>query len=504
MRIVAKIQLTSEGVQGHEAGAAIIERWKDRKFSSSHDGNLTIAQSGAEALVERVDEKVGDLSRTCFTILENIDGGTLQTDVHIVSSPNRTILQTNLSLSSDFGIAPIGISLRAPKFIRAAVQGDVAWTVGATGERVFAHSMVATKAHLDDFQTLVEFDKRCLPIVVVSEFDGQTLAGDLHDRLAQDLCGLAHVVRIEPEAAWELTRQWGAAWSCYNGAVRLLWPMRGSRGDPRAHPLWTRDWLMARADSEPLARERLRSAIGGRILDASTYVSDDPSLGDFARAADRAVADKARAALLTPQGPPTVEYERQIAALRKEIDAKDAEIRTLTDNLGSAWTALRTMRPADAGLNEEELPSGSAEPQSVVEAVLRAREELAGRVEIAHETDSDVARLNSEAGPPEKILRYLRTLGDLSNRLAQGPLGLSIPKWLEEQGVVCSGDSETAKNSAGGRKFRTRPVNGRDVTCDFHAKPTDGTSPDRCARIYFGTSPSAPHVLVGYIGRHEE
>lgn len=504
MRVVAKVQFTSEGASSRSDAAYAIERWSDAKFIRHADGSLTITRSGTNALFERVDEDVAGHGLTHFSILEPIESGNLQTDVRIVQTPNRTAVSTVLSLGSDFGITPIRIALRAPKFIRTTVDSLQIWTVGVGGERVFSSYVTAREDNLDDLQALVEFEHRRLPIVLISEYDGRTLAGNLHGLLASDLCGLAHVVRLETSGALELTKRWGAEWSCYNGAVRLMWPMRGSRGDPRAHPLWTRDRIMARAEDEAVARDRLRNDIGRRVLEASTYVPDDSAFADFAKLAAREAADRARAAAAGSPKRLKESYEQQIADQRAEIDRKDVEIKNLNDNIQSLSFALRTIQPADHMCSSEQLQSTVAEPQSVAEAVETARQELVGRVEIASEIDADIAELNPEAGPPEKMLRYLRAMGELADRLAEGPLGLSVPKWLEERGVDCSGDSETVKRSRAGKKFRQRTVNGREINCEFHAKPSNGVSPDRCARIYFGTSTEAPYVLVGYIGRHVE
>lgn len=504
MRVVAKVQFTSPDML---RGAAVdaIEAWAKEKFSCEGNGVYRITRSGADALFERGDLTVGSQSLTSFTFLESIDGGHLQTDVTIVSTPERTAFSTILSLRSDYGVVPLGIALRAPRFVRSVV-GDRSrvWTVGVNGERVFPFSFEVTAANLDELQALVESERRRLPVIVVSEYDGRTLAGDLHELIAGDLCGLAHVVRLKPDGAWELTKQWSAEWSCYNGAVRLLWPMRGGRGNPRAHPLWTMDRLVSQAADEVVARNRLRDAIVRRILEASTYVPDDSAFAEFAKLHERHLADEARAAASSSPARSKEEYEEQIAAQRKEIDRKDAEIRTLKDNTESLLMALRNMRPAEDAESDDQPVTDVAEPQSVMEAVETARRELAGRVEIAAETDADVAGLNREAGPPEKILRYLRTLGELADQLAEGPLGQSVPIWLRDRGVDCSGDSETSKNSEAGKRFRTRRVNGCEVECEFHAKPSEGTSPDRCARIYFATASTKPHVLVGYIGRHAD
>lgn len=501
MRVVAKVQFTSpESVCG-AAAADAIEAWAKEKFTFEKDDVRRITRSGAEALFERGDVKVDSQSRTHFTVLEPIDGGNLQTDVTIVSTPERTAFSTILSLGSDYGVTPLDIALRAPRFIRSVV-GDRVWTVGINGERVFPFSFDVAAANLNVLQTLVASEQRRLPVIIVSEYDGRTLSDDIHELIARDLCGLAHVVRLKSDGAWELTNRWGPEWSCYNGAVRLFWPMRGGRGNSKAHPLWTMDRLMSRTDDETVARDRLRNAIGHRVLEASTYVSDDPLFSDFAKLHARQLADNVRAAASGSPEHSKEEYEKQIADQRAEIDDKDAVISRLNDNVESLSLALRNMQTAGEAENDEQLVTEVAEPQSVVEAVTTARRELEDQVEIAAETDADVAGLNPEAGPPEKILRYLRVLGTLSKQLAEGPLGQSVPIWLRQHGVDCSGDSETSKNSEAGKHFRNRQVNGREVDCEFHAKPSNGTSPDRCVRIYFATSPTKPHVLVGYIGRH--
>lgn len=421
VRVVAKVQFTSPETAGGPAAANAIEAWANVKFVREKDGIYRITRSGAEALFERGDITVDGQSRTHFAILEPIAGGNLQIDVTIVSTPERTLFSTILSLGSDYGVAPLGIELRAPRFVRSVIS-DRVWTVGIDGERVFPFSFDVTAANLSELQALVESEQRRLPVIVVSEYDDRTLAGDMHELVAGDLCGLAHVVRLKSEEAWELTKRWGAEWSCYNGAVRLLWPMRGGRGDPRAHPLWTMDRLMSRTYNEAVARDRLRHAIGRRILEASTYVPDDPAFADVVKLHERQLADEARAAAAGSPERSKEEYEDQIASQRAEIDRKDADIRTLNDNVASLSMALRNMRPADEAGSDEQPVTDVAEPQSVAEAVATARRELAGRVEIAAETDTDVADLNSEAGPPLKILRYSGRLASWRSSSRKGRL----------------------------------------------------------------------------------
>ena len=499
MRLVAKFQFTtpSESDAVAQLVNGVLDKWSGSKFEKEDDGSVVIRQSGAPAVFDRSADEVEDKRRNTFTVLEPIDGGELQTDVDVLVDQKRTSFRCKLSVASDGGIIPTGVALRPPRFVREIVGLGMPWTIGVEGERVFGRHFDVDVEDVPELEQLIFAPQRRLPIVIVSDLDGETLAGDIQERLGQDLCGLAHTVRLSHEAAWELTRNRGREWSCYNGAIRLLWPFRSNSQDYRVHPLWTLDSLL-RTDTAVQARERLRGIIGGRILEASTFVADDSVFHDFEVAKLRRAADQVRA---VAQGDGDMHaladaYATENDALRARVDAQDKEIAILHGNIEALTIALRSATYASESETTE------APPQTITEAVAAARRKLHGRVVIACETDTDIEDLNPSAGPPDKILRYLLTLGELADALSVGPLGQSVPIWLRARNVECSGDSETFKVSDKGKRFRTRLVEGEAVECEFHAKPSEGVSPDLCVRIYFATGTEAPFVKVGYIGRH--
>ena len=500
MRIVAKFQFTThcDGEDVVRRIEAVLDRWSDRKFDRTGNGGVIIRHSGANAAFDKSSETIEDRRRDTFTVLEPVDGGNLQTDVDIIAGAGRTAFRCVLSIGSDGGIAPADVSLRAPRFVREIVALGPPWTIGVSGERVFAHSFPIDADDVPELEALMVTLERRLPIIIVSELRGETLAGDLHERLSQDLCGLAHTVRLSQEASWELTRNRGKEWSCYNGAVRLLWPFRFNSSDFLAHPLWTSDQMLSRADSEVQARDRIRGVISRRIIEASTFVADDPVFRDFEVAKIRRLADQARA-LATDDGDMQAlanAYAVENDALRARVDEQDNELEVLRENVETLNIALRSSQ----AITKKDV--SEAPPQTVEEAVATARRKWGDKVVIGHETNVDIADINASAGPPDKILRYLQTLAELSDALAAGPLGHSVPIWLRERSVDCSVDSDTAKGSKEGKRFRTRMINGESVECEFHAKPSEGVSPDMCVRIYFATSAAAPFVRIGYIGRH--
>lgn len=499
MRLVAKFQFTTKSVGNTvvQAVSDVLDAWTRHKFDVRDDGTVIIRRSGVTAVFERLTDEIDGKFRDKFTIFEPIEGGDLQTDIDVLADAERTAFRCRISVATAGGIIPAGISLRPPRFVREIVGLNHPWTMGVDGERIFARELAIDLGDMQMIEERMISPQRRLPIVFVSELEGETLAGDIQDKLSQDLCGLAHTVRLSHEASWELTRRLGKEWSCYNGAVRLLWPFRADSPDYRTHPLWTQDKLL-RAGTAVQARDRLRGIISGRILEASTFVLDDPIFRDFEDAKLRYAEDEVRVATQSGGDMSVLAevYAKENDVLRARVQAQSQELEILRGNVA----ALLDVQRAAPLVGEDE--ADEAPPQTVEEAVAIARAKLTGRVIIATETDPDIAMLNPSAGPPEKILRYLLTLGDLADAISEGSIGQSIPIWLRQRNVECSGDSETAKASDKGKRFRNRLVEGEEIECEFHAKPAENVSPDFCARIYFAVATTAPFVKVGYIGRH--
>lgn len=500
MRVVAKVQLTTTDKDTGIAAQAltILDRWADNKFAQGNDGSVRIRASGLDAERDRRSETSGDQRLEQLCVLEPIETGSLQLDVDLLQGDGRTAFRCVLRVGSDGGVAPAEIQVRAPRFIREVVALPCSWTVGLGGERVFAHPFAVDVEALPSLEELLTSPLRRLPVVMVSEHDGETLAGDVHERLAHDLCGLAHVIRLSTDASWALTERRGKEWSCYNGAVRLFWPFRANMPDPRMHPLWTYDQLGFRFPTERDAREHLRGALARRVLEASTFVVDDAAFQEFALASSRAALDQARAA--AEDGG---DYKQLADTYAAENDKLRRTVEEQRDQIEALREQVETFSPAQIAAAPEEAGAAEASPpQTIADAVAVARAELNGKVVVAHETDEHVAQLSPGAGPPDKILRYLRALGDLADAMTLGPIGASVPTWLKDRNVECSVDSETSRRSEKAKRFRLRKVDGETVDCDFHLKPADKVRPDMCARIYFATSLTAPHVKVGYIGRH--
>jgi hypothetical protein len=500
VRTMAKFQFVAAAAEGAaDLVTQVIERWSDRKFEQRENGSAVIRTSGVSALFDREDEILEGTRQTTFLVLEPVTGGQLQTQVKILEDATSVRLHCNLALGFDGLQSPL-VDVRSPRFVREVIDLGFEWRVGEGGERIFSKCFDVEEEDLDELETLIKAPQRRLPVVVVSELQGETLAGDLHERISTDVCGLAHACRLSREASWGLTQRLGKEWSCYNGAVRLFWPFRANRDDFRVHPLWTYDFLMRRAESEAVARDRFRHELTERLIEASTFVSDDPAFGRFETEKVRQINSASRASASEGGDYETLAdlYARENDALRDALGARTQENEILRQNVEALTIALRSGQAAAA---KEQTPE--APPESVAEAVQIARTTLSEHLMFSEETDDQVATLNATAGPPDKVLRYLETLADLSQALESGSsIGKSIPLWLREKGVECSVESETTKNSKEAKQKRTFNIKGQDYYCEYHAKPSDGVSPDLCVRIYFAIAETSPHIRLGYLGRH--
>ena len=108
-----------------------------------------------------------------------------------------------------------------------------------------------------------------------------------------------------------------------------------------------------------------------------------------------------------------------------------------------------------------------------------------------------------DAGPPDKVLRYLSALSDLTEARRKGALGTTAIKWLESRGVMATGESETIRNSPREQQARTwEDGSGAKRAFDLHLKPSEATAQDRCVRVYFDYDEQRRKTIIGWVGKH--
>lgn len=113
------------------------------------------------------------------------------------------------------------------------------------GRRLSTAPQRISAYHVDKLVSFLCAPDRRLPVVLVSQAKNPALGqnGYLLDgrELASALAGSAHVMVIDWDATYELSRVVGDEWSCFGGAVRIYWPssIDFEADDPYEHPLYT-------------------------------------------------------------------------------------------------------------------------------------------------------------------------------------------------------------------------------------------------------------------------
>lgn len=505
MRNVASYALESaqgSGSRDFDDVMSAITRWLIEKgWSEGSKEDFTNSQ-GCLTRVAKVSlaPPQGRLER--YLIAEKLPEAIFATEISVAHEDERCALYVELKIEGvGPRLQPFRFDARRPKFIGQLLHGDLRWCLGDTPLTDEPYDFQGKEGGRRAVEILWH-PERAVPVVMVSLINGSGITSNFVTKLAGDLAGLAIVATSDEEASWAITREKGAEWSCFNGALRLYWPITPNSLQPRLHPLWFRTTMLA-SDTDPSnASYKMRAQIRRIILGVSALSIRQPRLiRELGRSAREKRQEELRAALGRSQS--SDEY-REIAEsyaaendrLRDDLKEKEDRLSMLERQMSELQLALRYVPQADS---TELLPDQGDEISSVEQAVKLAKNRFSDRIVFSERIDEGIASLNEGAGPPCKIFNYLGVLHELAGARGKGALGVGVVDWLAQKGVVCSVESETVRN-AGGRLFM---VNGESVSFDYHLKPADGVSPDRCVRIYFDFIDGG-RVRVGWVGRHPE
>ena len=464
---------------------------------------------GSSCQVEFRDGRCGQLKTSRTTapngsiverqIVEPVPSGTFSTALATAQTANCLAVSCELSAGST-QLAPVLLEVHCPKVVRD-ILGLVQWTYSGTPLRAAVQRVQGT-AEADAFISFVWQTSRALPVVAVAEQYGLLLHPGIADQLSADLAGLAVVGHLDPDASWRLTARKGKEWSCYGGAIRVYWPGLHEGSSPLDHQLWTAQRLLLNVPDTEAAASRIRHQIRRMVLGLSAFAMAPPAVFASIRGAAR---DEEFAGLQARIGQGedykamSEEFFQKLVGMNEQLAARAEEIAALKERCAQLQIAIRWRASEDGELKPSEEPP----PTTVEDAVLTASERFDGTLVFGADVNRGIAGLAIDAGPPDKTLEYLERLSELALALRKGPLGTTIVKWLDTRGVVASGESETIRNSTTEMRARTwDDGSGSKRAFELHLKPSDGTSPDRCVRVYFAYDEARQTVIVGWIGRH--
>lgn len=203
-------------------------------------------------------------------------GQTFITTAWVTTSSTKVSVYSTLSVKNTVSIiAPIVTDPRCPSVIREILTLYPDWTFGGKPVEILPQVVVEEADEAQALIAEIRSTNRKLPIVVVSQNDGEPIWPSIAKELAYDLAGLASVVTIGEDTSWDLTDELGKQNSCYLGAIRLYWPVDRSSDDRIPSTVWTASMLLSN-DKDGQARLRFRSAVRKTIMSVAALTIIPP------------------------------------------------------------------------------------------------------------------------------------------------------------------------------------------------------------------------------------
>jgi hypothetical protein len=508
MKTVAQYAFTGNTKDKNQAktlfdhSCQILEKWlKAKGFTGSESGKFTLSDGAFGDLeIYRLKCIPGSICRWILT--ETRKENQFSTKLELAIADAELVCTCSLSSgSTGKAIAPRSFTARCPGVLRDILKQQPGWCIGTSiVPTTPLPAFVGKKSALPLVSEILSAT-RTLPIIVISRYDGFLLHPSLVKILAADVCGLGIVADIDDEAAWEMTRQIGKEWSCFNGGIRIYWPNLDRDQSPRSHPLWTSERLMYMVSDTEQAARRIRNVIRKRLFSVSTFALGQSPLLDRLEdeSAHEVFQEKLRLATSAEDYQNLAEeFDRENVSLRHQLRQEREIIKQLRQDLYN----LQLVR-AYADADEEVTPDEDTPPETVEDAVDKAQRIYAMQLTFGNDVQTGIPGLAHNAGPPQKILDYLAALASMADeRREKNTLGTTVIQWLANKGVVASNESETVKRNRVEMKKRTWHDGRWPREFEMHLKPTEAAHPDRCPRIYFDWDEASAKVVIGWVGRH--
>ncbi|MFP3091168.1 hypothetical protein LQZ21_12665 [Treponema sp. TIM-1] len=136
------------------------------------------------------------------------------------------------------------------------------------------------------------------------------------------------------------------------------------------------------------------------------------------------------------------------------------------------------------------------------EAVKRAQHDFSNNLVFGNDIESGVKERNRDAGPPDKVYYYLKTLSEITGIKRTAHPDYPLVLLARMYGCNCSGQSEEIMYDDGGGKSgfvdHLKPAESKFPYHIYHSD--DG----HCIRIFFKWSAETKQTIVGWIGEHPD
>lgn len=339
-KVAAYLLERRDGMDRTEERVALTNNVKDKILTWLRSkGATTDSTAGTYAAEDQshatfLTEQAMDDSRTWWMVrLDEVasDGRRFTASISVTATPSSVAVYCSLEAGSDaMMINPIPIDPKTPRIVRTLLDMPGRWYHGASELR----TLQRIKGFEDGESLAAEIadPARTVPIIVVTEENGEVALPKLDVHLAHDLAGLANVVHLDDDGTWALTEHLGPGFRCFGGAVRIFWPHFTPADDPFRHPRWTAARLASTGSDERVTLERFRKQVRSIIMRASALSVVRPRVIDEIRnaSARRMFAEmKERASSLADYKELADSYSRDNDSLREEVHELTREIEGL-------------------------------------------------------------------------------------------------------------------------------------------------------------------------------
>jgi len=345
---------------------------------------------------------------------------------------------------------------------------------------------------------------RSIPVIMVAPRIHDGLAPVDPVRLELSTRGLAQVVFLEDKfAALMLTRELGRHHACFDGAVKIYWPLRKGTGDLYSDP----PYLPTRGARDELFGEAVATEIFARLSDLASHTTSD---GEVVRRVRRAILDNARQqdVLLRKQledkALDQVRLQEELLNALVRVEQLEDERDQLTDENAALRASFaefsRFTSATETSGTPQDTASALRHPQTVREAVDRAAAQFPRTLRflesaIRSADDSPFKR-------PSEVFEALEALDAVAGewQAGNGRLGKTWGDALVDYGFELK---ETISDQTLGR-YRsdyTFTDGIRQLVCDKHITLGKKT-PDTCLSIHWYRDDGSRTLIIGHCGRH--
>lgn len=281
--LVADALTTEQASELAKSILRLVSEWLVQKGvvdPSAANGAFNSLTPGAVGTYSRNAVIAGTSTLSEISLEEPSRGGqNFVTTVSVISADSRVDVFVSQSVrNSTSVIAPVFTDPRCPAIVRRILELPATWSF--SGEKLPApipvayHGEAGGRSLVEEIRTPTRF----IPLIVISENEGEPIWETLSGELAYDLAALAKVVSVDDEASWILTDELGKVNSCYMGAVRLYWPICSlPSGEVQVRStVWTASTLLSN-DHDDRGSGRFRSTLRKTVMAVAALTVEPPN-----------------------------------------------------------------------------------------------------------------------------------------------------------------------------------------------------------------------------------